>query len=270
MLLSSGEQVSIALLSLALEKRGIKNKALLAHQAGIKTNAFFSKASIESIDTRFLKQLLEEDTMPLVAGFQGITKDNQITTLGRGGSDLTAVALSSALKIPVCEIYTDVSGVFTADPRMIKEAYKIRELVFSEMMEMSSLGSKVLQIRSVELAKKNKVKLHVLHSMKKEEGTWIINKEEAGMEGSVVSAIAHDLNTKVIKLKNLPKGIDFISHLFENLGKEAVFVDIISQSEGEEKSSLTFSIPKIDLQRALKVLKQLVNKKRCFCHRQSC
>ena len=264
MLLSSGEQVSIALLSLALEKRGVKNKALLAHQAGIKTNAFFSKASIESIDTGFLKQLLEDNTLPLVAGFQGITEDKQITTLGRGGSDLTAVALSSALQISICEIYTDVSGVFTADPGIIKEAQKIKELGFSEMMEMASLGSKVLQIRSVELAKKNNIKLHVLHSMKKEEGTWIINKEEAGMEGSVVSAIAHDLNTRVIKLKNLPKGIDFLSHLFEKLGKEAVFVDIISQNEQEEKSSLSFSIPKTDLRRALKVLKQLVNEKDIF------
>lgn len=258
LLISSGEQISIALLSLALEKRGVKNQALLGHQAGIKTNSFFSKAEIESIETGVLKKLLRENVMPLVAGFQGITKDNQITTLGRGGSDLTAVAITAALNLPVCEIYTDVTGVFTADPKIVSQAYKIKELGFSEMMEMASSGSKVLQIRSVELAGKNKVKIHVLHSIKREEGTWIVNKKEAGMEGSVVSAIAHDLSTQVIRLKNLPKGIEFISKLFSALGQANIFVDMISQMESDEKARVSFSILKTDLPPALKVLKKLV------------
>ena len=257
MLVSSGEQVSISLLSLALEKKGIKNKPLLAHQAGIQTSAFFSKASIEAIQTERVKSLLKKKIMPLVAGFQGVTKQNEITTLGRGGSDLTAVALSSALKIKTCEIYTDVQGVFTADPRLVPSAKKKKFLSFSEMMEMAYLGSKVLQIRSVEMALKYGVKLHVRHAFKKEEGTWIINKKEKEMEGSVVSALAHDLNTVVIKLNKPPSGVNFLSKLFTELGKQAVFVDIISQSEIGSASRLSFSIPKTDLKKALSVLKKL-------------
>ena len=257
MLLSSGEQVSISLLSLALEKRGIKNKPLLAHQAGIQTSDFFSKASIESIQTKKIKSLLKKKIMPLVAGFQGVTKQNEITTLGRGGSDLSAVALSSALKIKTCEIYTDVEGVFTADPRLVPLAKKKNFLSFSEMMEMAYLGSKVLQIRSVEMALKYGIKLHVRHAFKKEEGTWIINKKEKKMEGSVVSALAHDLNTLVIKFNKTPTGVNFLSKLFTELGKQAVFVDIISQSEIGASSRLSFSIAKTDLKKALSVLKKL-------------
>ena len=257
MLLSSGEQISISLLSLALEKRGVKNKPLLAHQAGIQTSAFFSKAHIEAIQIEKVKELLKKKVMPLIAGFQGVTKQNEITTLGRGGSDLTAVALSSALKAKVCEICTDVSGVFTADPRLVPKAKKQKSLSFSEMMEMSYLGSKVLQIRSVEMAGKYDVKLHVRHAFKKEEGTWIINRKERDMEGSVVSAIAHDLNTLVIKFNKTPSGVNFLSKLFTGLGKEAVFVDIISQSAIGASSRLSFSIPKTDLKKSLSVLKKL-------------
>lgn len=258
MLLSSGEQISVALLSLALERRGVKNTPLLAYQAGIQTDAFFSKAGIQSIKTSKLEEILDKGSMPLVAGFQGITKENQITTLGRGGSDLTAIALSVALKIDICEIYTDVLGVFTGDPRLIPKARKQEELGFSEMMEMSYLGSQVLQIRSVELASKHGIKIHVRHAFEKQTGTWIIKKEEADMEGSVVSAVAHDLNTQIIKLKNLPSGIDFISDLFVELGRKSVFVDIISHSDISEQSRLAFSIPKTDSKACLEVLKNLV------------
>ena len=257
MLLASGEQISISLLSLALNKRGIKNKALLAHQAGIQTSALFSQAHIESIQTEKIKALLKKNILPLVAGFQGVTKQNDITTLGRGGSDLTAVALSAALKIKTCEIYTDVSGVFTADPRLAPKAEKLLLLSFSEMMEMAYLGSKVLQIRCVEMAKKYNVNLHVRHAFKKEEGTWIRNKKEKKMEGSVVSAIAHDLNTVIIKFNKAPSGVPFLSQLFSALGKQAVFVDIISQSEIGSSPRLSFSIPKTDLKKALSVLKKL-------------
>ena len=257
MLLSSGEQLSISLLSLALEREGVKNKPLLAHQAGIQTSAFFSKAHIEAIQTIKIKSLLKKGVTPLIAGFQGVTKQNEITTLGRGGSDLTAVALSAALKINVCEIYTDVTGVFTADPRLIPRAKKQSVLSFSEMMEMASLGSKVLQIRSVEMALKSGVKIHVRHAFKKEKGTWIINKKEKKMEGSVVSALAHDLNTLVIKFNKLPSGSGFLSRLFTELGKQAVFVDIISHSEIGDSPRLSFSIPKTDLKKALSVLKKL-------------
>lgn len=261
MLLSSGEQVSVALLSLALDKRGVKNTPLLAHQVGIQTNALFSKASIQSIQTAKLKKILAKGHIPVVAGFQGVTKENQITTLGRGGSDLTAIALSSALNIPTCEIFTDVDGVFTADPNLVPQARKQKELGFFEMMEMSYVGSKVLQIRSVELAGKYGIKIHVRHAFKENEGTWIINKKEAGMEGSVVSAIAHDLNTQVIKLNRLPKGIPFLSDLFVDLGKKSVFVDIISHSNISGPSRLSFSIPKTDLKPCKKALKKFIKEK---------
>ena len=258
MLLSSGEQISVALLSLALEKRGVKNTPLLGYQAGIQTDSFFSKACIQSIKTKRLEKILNKGSMPLVAGFQGVTKDNQITTLGRGGSDLTAIALNVALKINICEIYTDVVGVFTADPKLVPQARKQEELGFFEMMEMSYVGSKVLQIRSVELASKYGIKIHVRHAFKKETGTWITQKEEADMEGSVVSAIAHDLNTQIVKLKSLPLGVNFLSDLFVDLGKKSVFVDIISHSEISGQSRLSFSIPKTDLKACLEVLKNLI------------
>ena len=309
MLLSSGEQVSVALLSLALEKQGLKNNPLLAYQVGIQTDSLFSKASIQSIQTTKLKRILAKGRIPLVAGFQGVTKNKQITTLGRGGSDLTAVALSYALNIKTCEIFTDVDGVFTADPKLVPQARKQKELGFSEMMEMSYVGSKVMQIRSVELAGKYGINIHVRHAFKKGEGTWITrtkeagregsykfkrksaktsriknkkeagmegsykfkrksaktsrikNKKEAGMEGSVVSAIAHDLNTIVIKLNPLPKGIPFLSDLFMELGNKSVFVDIISHSNIAGSSRLSFSIPKMDLKACKEVLKKFVQEK---------
>ena len=261
MLLSSGEQISVSLLSLALEKRGIKNTPLLGHQAGIQTDSFFSKACIQSIKTNKLENILNKGYMPLVAGFQGVTKENQITTLGRGGSDLTAIALCSALKIETCEIYTDVLGVFTADPKLVPQARKQKELGFSEMMEMSYLGSNVLQIRSVEMAGRYGIKIHVRHAFEKETGTWIIKKKEADMEGSVVSAIAHDLNTQVIKLKSLPSGIDFIADLFMELGGNSVFVDIISHSSIAGEPRLSFSIPKTDLKVCKDVLKNRIEEK---------
>lgn len=257
MLLSSGEQISLALLSLALTKRDIKNKPLLGHQAGIQTDSLFSKASIQSINPKKIEKVLDEGIVPLIAGFQGVTKFNQITTLGRGGSDLTAVALSVALDIDICEIYTDVLGVFTGDPQLIPKARKQDKLGFFEMMEMAYVGSKVLQIRSVELASKHGVKIHVRHALKDQPGTWITNKKEDNMEGSLVSAIAHDSNTQIVELNNLPSGINFVADLFTELGKKSVFVDVISHSEISQKSRLSFSIPKTDWEACLDVLKSL-------------
>ena len=175
MLLASGEQVSVALLSMALEKRGLKTAPLLGHQAGIQTDALFSRARIKTIQTDCLKEAAAAGRIPLIAGFQGVTAGRRITTLGRGGSDLTAVALAVALKRELCEIYTDVDGVFTGDPRLIPSARKTDRLEFAEMMEMAGLGAKVLQPRSVELAAKNGIKIHVRHAFKKTGGgTWIL------------------------------------------------------------------------------------------------
>lgn len=259
-LLASGEQVSSALLSIALAKRNIKSQPMLAHQVGIQTDSVFSKANIQSIKTEPITKVLEEGAIPLVAGFQGTTKENQITTLGRGGSDLTAVALTVVLKQNICEIYTDVAGVFTGDPKLIPSAKKIKELGFSEMMEMASLGSKVLQIRCVEMAAKHNIKIHVRDTFSNEEGTWIINKENNKMEGSVVSAVAHDSNTVVVKVQKMPqKDLSFISELFQQLGKQSIYVDIISKSEFANLSALAFSVPKTDLQACLKILESLVD-----------
>ena len=260
MLLSSGEQISIALLSLALEKRGLKTTPLLGHQAGIQTNPLFSKARIQTIDTTRLRNVIKEGRIPLVAGFQGVTTENRITTLGRGGSDLTAVALSVGLKQDMCEIYTDVDGVLTGDPRLIPSAGKISQLEFSEMMEMAALGSQVLQPRSVELGAKHQIKIHVRHALKKGEGTWIMNLEDK-MEKSVVSAIAHDPNTAVIRISNIPEEEGFLAHLFNELGEESISVDIISKTETVQGPSLAFSINHEDVQSALKTLKKFVKEK---------
>ena len=260
MLLSSGEQVSIALLSLALEKRGLKNIPLLGYQAGIQTDHLFSKARIQTIKATRLREIIKEGLIPLVAGFQGVTTGDRITTLGRGGSDLTAVALSVVLNQNMCEIYTDVEGVFTGDPRLISSARKIDRVEFSEMMEMAALGSQVLQLRSVELGAKHQVKIHVRHAFKKEEGTWITGLEE-GMESSIVSAVAHDPNTMVIRISNIPEGKGFAARLFNQLGEESISVDIISKTETTQGPSLAFSINQGDELSALKVLKTLVDEK---------
>ena len=255
MLLSSGEQVSIALLSMALIKRGLESVPLLGYQAGIQTDHFFSRARIQSIKTNKLQSILKEGKIPLVAGFQGITKEGFITTLGRGGSDLTAVALAVVLKQNVCEIYTDVEGVFTGDPQLIPKAKKRDKVEFSEMMEMASLGSRVLQLRSVEMGAKHNVKIHVRNSFKSEEGTWIVGKEDM-MESSVVSAIAHDFNQVILRIKPITEKT--ILDLFTQMGKEDVYVDIISQVETKEGLVFSFSIHKENLELTLKILKEQV------------
>lgn len=260
MLLASGEQVSIALLSMALEKRGLKNIPLLGYQAGIQTDPLFSRARIKDIKSTRLKEALNEGLIPLVAGFQGTTTGDRITTLGRGGSDLTAVALAVVLKQDLCEIYTDVEGVFTGDPCLIPSARKINRMEFSEMMEMASLGSQVLQFRSVELGAKHGVKIHVRHAFKKAKGTWIVGPEDK-MESSVVSAVAHDSNTIVIRIKKIPKNGGFISTLFNKLGSESISVDIISQTETTGGFILSFSIHQDSLKQTLKILKTLVEEK---------
>ena len=265
MLLSSGEQVSLALLSMALEKRGVKTAPLLAYQAGIQTDSLFSRACIQSIKTESVRRALKDGAMPLLAGFQGITGSNQITTLGRGGSDLTAVALAIVLGQKECEIYTDVPGVFTGDPGLIPSARKLSRLGFSEMMEMSSLGAKVLHYRCVELAAKHDIKIHVRHAFREDEGTWIVKKAvkkpaggERKMEGSAVSAVSHDLNAIVVKMERIPRGAGFLADVFQRLGERAVFVDIISQSGVLGGPALAFSVPKTDEGACREVLRALM------------
>lgn len=253
MLVASGEQVSIALLTIALEKLGVPAKPLLAYQLGIETDSVYSKARIKNIDTRMLEGLLARGVVPVIAGFQGVDEDRNITTLGRGGSDTSAVAVAAALKLDACEIYTDVPAVFTADPRLVPKAREISRLSFEEMMEMASLGSKVLHVRSVEIGAKHGVRIHVRHTFQEREGTWIVPEGEI-MENPVVSAVTHDAATVVFKLQPIPAETSFMAELFSRLAERGVSIDIISQSQLERGFRLAFSVTAEDEPLARKVL----------------
>lgn len=202
---------------------------------------------------------VNQGIIPIVAGFQGVTDGDKITTLGRGGSDTTAVALAAALESGVCEIYTDVPAVYSADPRMVPEARELPLLSFEEMMEMASLGSKVLHFRSVELAAKYNVKIHLRSTFETREGTWVVPEGEK-MEAPVVSSITHDAATVVLKLFPVPFGSGFMAQLFETLAEKGVVVDIITQSHNEEGQRVAFSVREEDLNPAVEVVKGLVGK----------
>ena len=254
MLLASGEQVSIALLSMALQKRGVKARPLLAFQLGIMTDALPSKATIQSIQSKSLQDLIDKGIVPVVAGFQGVDAFENITTLGRGGSDTTAVALAAALGNEVCEIYTDVPAVFTADPRLVPKAQPLKTVFFDEMMEMASLGSKVLHARSVELASKFNVKIHLRSTFEKREGTWVVPQGDT-MEKPVVTAVTHDPNTSVFKLFPTPDSPEFLAQLFSVLAEKGVVVDIITQSQSPEGQRLAFSVHSDDTEQAKEIIK---------------
>jgi aspartate kinase len=255
-LLASGEQVSMSLLAMALEKRGIHTESFLGFQLGIHTDSIFSRARIQSIDSSKLLNCIEKNQVPIVAGFQGIDSMYRVTTLGRGGSDTTAVALSAALPGSVCEIYTDVSGVYTSDPRFVKKAKKIKELSFDEMMEMASLGSKVLHFRCVELAAKYNTPIHVRSAFEDVEGTWILPEDKI-MENPVVSAVTNEMETAIIKIFPIPESITFLSDFFNKLSEKEIVVDIISQSIMDEGQRLAFSIPQSDWALASTLVKDL-------------
>ena len=259
MLLAAGEQASVALLSLALQRRGVKSAPLLAYQVGIRTDSFFSRARIQQIDTSRLLNYVGEGQPALVAGFQGVTNHGRITTLGRGGSDTTAVAIAAALQQSVCEIFTDVPNVYTADPRLLKGARQMKHVSFEEMMEMSSLGSRVLHHRSVEIAARHRVRIHVRSMFENKEGTWIVPKEEL-MEAALVSAVTHDENVVVFKLFSLPTGSQFISQLFSDLARRSISVDVITQSLRGENQSLAFSVDREDLHEAKDIIYRIIDK----------
>lgn len=259
MLLAAGEQASVALLSLALQRRGIESAPLLAYQVGIRTDSFFSRARIQKIDTGRLLNYVSEGQPVLVAGFQGVTSQGRITTLGRGGSDTTAVAIAAALQQSDCEIFTDVPNVYTADPRLLKESRRIKRLSFEEMMEMSSLGSRVLHHRSVEIAARHCIRIHVRSMFENKEGTWIVPKEEL-METALVSAVTHDENVVVFKLLSVPKGSQFISRLFSDLARRSISVDVITQSLRGEDQSLAFSVDREDLHEAKEIIYRVIDK----------
>lgn len=262
MLIASGEQVSISLLAIALEKRGVKAQPLLAYQLGILTDSVHAKARIKDINGEKLLKIVNDGVVPIVAGFQGVDEDDNITTLGRGGSDTTAVALAAAIRADECEIYTDVPAVFTADPRLVPKAREVSKFSYDEMMEMAALGSKVLHIRCVEIGAKYGVKIHLRSTFEEREGTWIVPEGEV-MEQAVVSSVTHDANTAVFKLFPVPAGTQFLADLFKTLAARGVIVDIITQSESDEPSTkgqqrLAFSVTKEDVPLTRQVLKEMI------------
>lgn len=243
MLLSTGEQQSVAFMAMALHELGYNAVSLNSHQVGMTTTSIYSNARLKRIDADRIKHELENRKIVLVTGFQGINRYDDITTLGRGGSDTTAVAIAAALKADKCEIYTDVDGIYTADPRVVKNARKLDEISYDEMLELASLGAKVLHNRSVELAKKYNVELVVRSSLTREEGTIV--KEVSSMEKMLVSGVAADKDVArvaVIGIKNEP-GKAF--KLFELMAKNNINVDIILQSIGRDGlKDISFTVPK--------------------------
>ncbi len=255
MLLSTGEQISIALLAMALDSIGTPAISLTGWQAGFRTNRAYTKARITKLDTERIESELARNRVVVVAGFQGLNRMDDITTLGRGGSDTSAVAIAAALHADRCQIFTDVEGVYTADPRHIKNARKLPEISFDEMLELASLGAQVLNNRSVELAKKYGVELEVLSSLNPVPGTIV--KEVADVEGMLIKGVAKDDNVAVISILEVPDvpGISF--KVFGALAQKKINVDIILQSVGRDGSKdLTFTVPRSDAELALAVLRE--------------
>jgi aspartate kinase len=254
MLLSTGEQVTIALLAMALREKGYDAVSLTGWQAGIETEAFHGNARILNVDSTKIKSLLDEGKIVIVAGFQGITKDGEITTLGRGGSDTTAVALAAALNADKCDIYTDVRGVFTTDPRNVKTARKLPSISYDEMLELANLGAGVLHPRAVEFAKNYSVQLEVRSSMEDVRGTII--EEEVSMEQNlIVRGIAFEDQVTRVTVCGLPNGLHTLSTIFTTLASHGINVDIIIQSTtNQEKTNLSFSVKTPDLEETLEVL----------------
>lgn len=257
MLLSTGEQVSIALLAMALHEKGYQAVSLTGWQAGIKTEDVHGNARIIDIDTSRIYKYLQEGKIVIVAGFQGMTESGEITTLGRGGSDTTAVALAAALRADKCDIYTDVTGVFTTDPRYVKQARKLQEISYDEMLELANLGAGVLHPRAVEFAKNYQVPLEVRSSMEKERGTIV--KEDVSMEQHlIVRGIAFEDQVTRVTVQGLPKGLQTLPTIFTALANRGINVDIIIQSmTGNEATSVSFSISTEDLHETLQVLQSL-------------
>jgi len=260
-ILSSGEQITAALLSIALQALNIKSRSWLGWQVPIITNNFYGKALIKEIKIENISQSLDNDFVAIVSGFQGISGENRITTLGRGGSDTSAVALAAAFSADRCDIYTDVDGVYTTDPRIVKNARKLDYITYEEMLELASQGAKVLQTRSVALAMKYSVNLRVLSSFEDLPGTTIRN-EGYNMEKTEISGIAHSLNEAKITLSGVLDKPGQAAEIFGALAKHAINVDMIVQSSTIDNTStdITFTIPETDLKIVQQVIKDIKNK----------
>ncbi len=256
-LLASGEQVSTALLALAIKSMGHKSRSFLAHQMRIRTDNAYGKARIKSIDASRVRQSLRDGEIVVVAGFQGVDEDDNITTLGRGGSDTSAVAVAAALNADSCEIYTDVNGVYTTDPNLCPAARKIDRISYEEMIEMASMGAKVLQIRSVELGMKFKVPIHVRSSFNDAEGTWVVEEDET-MDALLVSGVTYDKDEAKITLLGVPDRPGLAAQIFGPIAEANVVVDMIIQNASEAGTTdLTFTVPKADYKKAVAVVEGL-------------
>jgi len=258
MLLSTGEQVTIALMSIALQSLGLKAKSFTGSQMGMRTDRAHTKARITQIDADRVRRALDAGEIAVVAGFQGLSDEDEITTLGRGGSDLTAVALAAALKADVCEIYTDVDGVYTADPNIVPDARKLARVSYDEMLELASLGAKVLQTRSVEFAKRYGVTVHVRSTFRPDPGT-LVTMEEAGMEQAVVTGVTHDRSQAKISILHVPDRPGIAARVFGAISAKNIVVDMIVQNISQDGyTDVSFTLPRGDHARAVADLSEVV------------
>lgn len=259
-LVSTGEQVTISLLSMALKKRGLGAKSYTGGQVRIHTDSSHTKARIQSIDTSKMRSDLDEGNVIVVAGFQGMDDDGNITTLGRGGSDTTGVALAAALKADECQIYTDVDGVYTTDPRVVEGARRLDKITFEEMLEMASLGSKVLQIRSVEFAGKYNVPLRVLSSFQDGGGTLITTEETDSVENPIISGIAFNRDEAKLTVLGVPDLPGIASRILGPVSSANIEVDMIVQNvAADQTTDFTFTVHRNDYDKALAILEETAN-----------
>ena len=258
MLLSSGERISMALLCMALSDLGISAFSYTGSQAGIITDTTHTRAKIVEVRGDRLRAALDQGAVPVVAGFQGVSTDRDVTTLGRGGSDTTAVALAAALGADVCEIYTDVPGVFSADPRIVPQARKLARISYEEMLEIAATGGRVLALRSVEFARNHHVPLHVRSSFTWEPGTWV-NQEDVSMEQALVTAVTHELAEAKVTVTGVPDRPGSAALLFRGLAERSVNVDMIVQNTSlHGTTDISFTVPSYDLAVSTQVAESLV------------
>ena len=259
MLLTAGERIAMSVLAIALNARGCRAASYTGSQAGIITDTQHGRAKIVEIRPARIRESLEAGNVVIVAGFQGLSTSYDITTLGRGGSDTTAVALAAALSADACEIYTDVPGVFTADPRIVPGARKIDRISYEGMLEMAAGGAKVLQLRSVEYARRNNVRVHVRSSFTDEGGTWVVEEDEPGMEQALISGVALDVEEAKVTLEEVPDRPGIAASIFKAVAADGINVDMIVQNVSHEgKTDVSFTVPREDLPRLERLLTGVV------------
>ncbi len=259
MLLTAGERIAMSLVAIAVNARGCRAASYTGSQAGIITDTHHGKARIVEIRPRRIVESLRAGNVVIVAGFQGLSTSYDITTLGRGGSDTTAVALAAALGAEVCEIYTDVDGVYTSDPRIVPTARKIARISYEEMLELAASGAQVLQLRSVEYARRNNVPIHVRSSFEDVEGTWVVEEDQVGVEQAMISGVALDTGEAKITLFDVPDRPGIAATIFRAIASEGVHVDMIVQNVSHDGTTdLSFTIPRDDLPRLKPVLDRVV------------